>query len=239
MEEWAAQPQGLFITFEGIDGSGKTTQAQALHGHLQAEGIPSLLTLEPGGTTFGEMIRELLKRASVLRGVSRRLLLSERWGEVNARAELLLFEAARAQLVGEVLRPHLRRGEVVVCDRFIDSTMAYQGYGRGLGLNLIEQANLIATDGLRPDLTFLLDLAPEMALCRKGAPGAGKPSRDRIEREELSFHRRVREGYLKLAAAEPERFLVLDGSLPIATLEERVWDQVKPKLATRSLYEPA
>lgn len=238
MQEWAAQSPGLLITFEGIDGSGKTTQAQALHSHLQAEAIPCLLTLEPGGTTFGEMIRELLKRASVLRGVSRRLMLSERWGEVNARAELLLFEAARAQLVGEVLRPHLRQGEIVLCDRYTDSTLAYQGHGRGLSLDLIEQANLIATDGLRPNLTFLFDLEPEAALCRKGALQAGKQSRDRIEREELSFHRRVRQGYLKLAAAEPDRFRVLDATLPLAVLEEYIWEQVKPKLTLRSLYEP-
>jgi dTMP kinase len=197
----------LFITFEGAEGCGKSTQARALWQRLVRRGIPAVLTHEPGGTTLGNRLRYVLKR---------RLQ-----DKISAQAELFLFAACRIQLVNEVIRPGLEQGKVVICDRFADSTIAYQGYGRGLNLETIEEINDLATEGIKPHLTVLLDIPARKGLSRK-------PSKmnDRFEAENIAFHKKVRDGYLKLASEEPERWLVIDGTLPQAEIGKIVWDRV-------------
>jgi dTMP kinase len=170
-------------------------------------GIPALLTHEPGGTPLGREIRRWLKGK----------------GESEPVTELLLFNASRAQLVAEVIRPALKSGTVVICDRFYHSTSAYQGYGRGLNLDLIEAANNIATQGLQPDLTVLLELAVEQGLSRKKL-------RDRFEQEGLAFHQRVRRGYLEMARKDPQRWLVINGSLPKKEIGRLIWERVEQLL---------
>ncbi|MBE0415471.1 MAG: dTMP kinase [Dehalococcoidia bacterium] len=197
----------IFITFEGGEGSGKSTQARALHRRLLSMGIPSLLTHEPGGTPVGKGVRSWLKFK----------------GKIVPSSELLFFTASRAQLVAEVIRPTLKSGTVIICDRFAESTIAYQGYGRGLALDLIEAANNIATGGLRPDLIVLLDLPVEQGLSRKRL-------KDRFEREEITFHQRVRQGYLEMTRKEPQRWLVVDGSLPKKEIEHLIWERVEQLL---------
>lgn len=183
--------RGLFVTFEGGEGSGKTTQCELLALRLKAAGWQVLQLREPGGTPLGEAIRPLL-------------LHRER--PISAEAELLLFLAARAALVRDVIAPALQQGAAVLCDRFADSTLAYQGYGRGLGLDLVRRLNEFATGGLVPDLTVLLDLP--VAEGRRRTRGDD----DAFQREEDAFHERVRQGYLALAKAEPSRWLVLDAT---------------------------
>ena len=197
----------LFITFEGGEGSGKSTQAGVLYRRLLKLGIPALLTHEPGGTPLGKQLRRWLK--------------GER--EIDPQTELLLFNASRAQLVSQVIRPALEKGTVVICDRFADSTTVYQGYGRGLDFALIEAVNNIATHGLHPDLTVLLDVTVEQGLDRKKL-------RDRFEREEAAFHQRVRQGYLELAKKEPGRWLVIDASLPRKEITRLIWEWMEPIL---------
>ena len=199
----------IFIVFEGGDGSGKSTQARNLNQRLRRRSIPVLLTREPGGTPSGESIRRLLK------------------GQRNFRpmSELLLFEAARAQLVESVIRPGLDGGTTVICDRYTASTVAYQGHGRGLDLALIQQLNEMATGGLVPDLTVLLDLSPLVGLSRRGATGI-----DPFESAPQEFQSKVREGYLAQAAEAPERWLVLDGSRPQSELSREIWTKVQPLL---------
>ena len=200
---------GLFISFEGGEGSGKTTQLQALRTHLRATGRDAVETRDPGGTPVGKQIRSLL--------------LDPAYGETAAVTELFLYEASRAQLVQEVIRPALAAGRIVLCDRFTDSTVAYQGYGRGLDLDLIARLNALAADGLRPDLTFLLDLEPEVGLTRAAQRVTLRPERpDRIEGEVLGFHQRVRAGYRAIAAAEPDRVVLLDAARGMAEIEELV-----------------
>ena len=211
---------GVLITLEGGDGSGKSTQAEALAGLLRGEGYPVLLTQEPAGTDLGRAIKGIFER-----------LAAERSAALSATAEMLLFEGARAQHVEEVIRPALERGEVVLCDRFSDSTLAYQGYGRGLNLDHIRACNHIATDGLKPNLTLLLDVPPEVALIRAdtsapGTEGRGK-LRDSIGQEPLAFHRRVRDGFLALAQREPSRIVVLDGTLPPAAVTQAAWERTR------------
>lgn len=190
---------GLFITFEGGEGSGKTTQLKTLLAHLRSAGRDAIETRDPGGTPIGKQIRELL--------------LDRENTRMAPVAELFLYEASRAQLVSEVIRPALARGRIVLCDRFTDSTMAYQGYGRGLDLDLITRLNGIATEGLRPDLTFLLDLDPAIGLARAMQRMAQRNERhDRIEDEMFGFHQRVRAGYHTIAAADGKRVIVLDAS---------------------------
>ena len=193
----------LFITFEGGEGCGKSTQAGALYRRLLSLGIPAILTHEPGGTPLGNDLRRWLKGE----------------GEIDPLTELLLFNASRAHLVSQVIRPALDGGSIVICDRFFHSTIAYQGYGRGLDLGLIETVNNIATQGLRPDLIVLLDIAAEQGLKRKNL-------RDRFEREEIAFHQRVRQGYLEMAKKDPQRWLVIDGSLPRKEVERLIWERV-------------
>jgi dTMP kinase len=204
----------VFVTFEGGEGSGKSTQARVLAERLEAMARDVTLTREPGGTPFGEAIRSLvLHRAAGEGGPA---------VDVGDTAELLLFAASRSQLVEAVVRPALARGAVVVCDRFTDSTVAYQGYGRGISLDLIAQANAIATQGLIPDITVLLDLPVELGMARR----LGERAADQFEREALAFHVRVRRGFLALAAAEPHRFLVVDGTRPRDVIADDIWRHV-------------
>jgi dTMP kinase len=200
----------LFITFEGGEGSGKSTQARRLHRRLQGHGIPSLLTHEPGVTGLGKKITRLLK-----------------WSpdtNIFPMAELLLFNASRAQLVSEVIKPALERGEIVICDRYADSTTAYQGYGRGLDLATVAAVNRAGTEGLSPEITFLLDMPFGSGLARKAR------NADRFEAEPAAFHRCVREGYLKLAADEPQRWCVIDARLNKQEITGIIWEKVRPLL---------
>lgn len=196
----------LFITFEGGEGCGKSTQTRILYSNLQQRNIAVVLTHEPGGTALGKEIRELLK--------------SKQGIPFSAQAELFLFAASRSQLMAEVIRPALNEGKVVICDRFTHSTLVYQGYGRGLDLSAVDMANNLATHNLQPDLTILLDMPPEQGLARK------RSSKDRFESEDLPFHQRVREGYLKTAASDPDHWLVLDASLPVKNLAETIQERV-------------
>lgn len=201
-----------FITFEGIEGSGKTTQIQRLLAWLSQFSKPVLHTREPGGTPIGDAIREIL--------------LDPAHTDMSAETEILLFSAARAQIVQQVIRPHLQQGWVVICDRFYDSTLAYQGYGLGKSLEVLQAITTFATGGLKPDLTFYLDISAEAGLQRK----AQTPEEwNRMEAKELSFHQRVREGYLALAAAEPERWVVISAEQPI----DRIQRQIQGHLAGR------
>jgi dTMP kinase len=208
---------GLFIVFEGPEGSGKTTQLQRLYRRLRRAGVPVTRTREPGGTRLGERLRTLLKTAAE---------------SPVAEAELFLFLAARAQLVNTVIRPALAAGRVVLCDRYSPSTFAYQAYGRGLPLDRVADADRLATGGLWPDLVILLDLPAEAGLARRGRP-------DRFEAEDLEFHRRVRAGYLELARSAPERWLVLDAQAPPDALARQIWAFVKKLLAGRGLLPAA
>jgi dTMP kinase len=202
----------LFITFEGGEGGGKSVQARALHRRLVKLGVSVLMTHEPGGTPFGRRIGRWLKWA--------------KGTEISPLTELMLFNASRAQLVAEVIKPALASGKVVISDRFDDSTTVYQGYGRGLELAMVKAANRAATQGLKPDLTVLLDAPVETCFARKGE---SKP--DRFEQETEAFHNKVREGYLKLAKEEPQRWLVVDASQSKAKIAEIIWQRVRPLLS--------
>ena len=202
----------LFITLEGGEGCGKSVQARALYRRLSKLAIPAVLAHEPGVTSLGEKIARLLKWARDI--------------DISPVAELLLFNASRAQLVAEVIQPNLDSGKVVICDRFADSTAAYQGYGRGLDLQMVKAVNHAGTLGQRPDLTILLDISAEEGLARK----RGR-RQDRFEREEIAFHQRVRGGYLKLATNEPQRWLVVDASQSKAKVEQIIWERVSQLLS--------
>lgn len=210
----------MLITFEGGEGAGKSTQARALAERLRAAGRTVVLTREPGGTPFGELARTLALHRALEGGHRVRL---------DEMAELLLFEAARAQHVDELIRPALDRGEVVICDRFTDSSVAYQGYGRGLPPETVHQANLLATRGLAPDLTVLLDLPVESGLARR----LGESAPDHFEQETLAFHERIRQGFLALAAAEPARWLVVDAAQPAGAIGAAIWARVEVRLGDR------
>lgn len=194
--------KGLFATFEGIEGAGKTTRCRALAANLRSRGIEAVHTREPGGPPVSERIRETLLDPSL---------------EVPARTELLLYLASRSANVDLTISPALRAGRHVLCERFSDSTVAYQSGGRGLGASEVREACSVATGGLEPDLTFLLDIEPEIGLGRL----RGRSEPDRIEREELEFHRRVRMAYLDLARREP-RIMVLDAALPPEDLDAAI-----------------
>lgn len=208
---------GLFITFEGGEGSGKTTQLKTLLAYLRAAGRDAIETRDPGGTPIGKQIRELL--------------LDRENTRMAPVAELFLYEASRAQLVSEVIRPALARGRIVLCDRFTDSSMAYQGHGRGLDLDLITRLNGIAMEGLRPDLTFLLDLDPAIGLARAMQRMAQRNERhDRIEDETFGFHQRVRAGYHTIAAADGKRVIVLDASRGMGEIADGIRCRVEELL---------
>ncbi|MGA0133883.1 MAG: dTMP kinase [Opitutales bacterium] len=205
---------GKFITFEGGEGAGKSTQIALLAERLNRAGSRVLRLREPGGTPLGERMREALKRP----------------GEsITPAAEALLFAACRAQLVAEAVLPALTRGEVVLCDRFADSTVAYQSGGRGLDRTLVDAANRLACGTVRPDLTVLLDLDPASGLGRAAARDQGRS--DRFEALDTVFHGRVREAYRSLAAAEPARFIILDAARPSESLAEEIWNEVTRRLA--------
>jgi dTMP kinase len=208
------QSHGLFIALEGGEGAGKSVQAEALGARLEAAGRSVVVTREPGGTPLGERLRSVLLDLSGT--------------QIDPLSETLLFMAARAELVATTVRPALARGDVVVCDRFADSTRAYQGFGRGIDLAVIDKLNAIATGGLEPDVVVLLDLAPAEGLARR--PASGKS--DRFEQEELAFHERVRNGYRTLAANDPERWLVIDAAQPREAITEAICARLAPKLGS-------
>ncbi len=215
----AAGPTGFFVTFEGPEGGGKSTQAERLTAALARRGFNAFATREPGGTRAGETIRQLLLRPG--------------GRPLAAWTEALLFTASRAQLVAEVIRPRLEAGEVVVCDRFIDSTLAYQGSGRGLDLALLRSLQQAATGALEPGLTILLDLPVEEGLAR-----IPRQALDRLDREAAAFHQRVRDAYLEMAGAEPSRWVVLDARAGADALAERVFQTVLERLG-RAGVRPA
>ncbi len=197
---------GFFITFEGIEGSGKSTQMEMLKRYLEGRGESVLAVREPGGTLLGEKVRGILLNSSD--------------EPVDPMAELFLYEACRAQIVSNVIRPALKSGKTVICDRFTDSTLAYQGYARGLDIGAIREMNDRATGGLVPDLTVLIDLSPEAGLKRAWARINGKKGalEDRFEKEGVLFHKKVREGYLKIAESDPGRVRVVDGAREIPVI---------------------
>ena len=209
---------GLFLTLEGPDGAGKSTQARMLQERLQDYGRDVVLVREPGGTSIGETIRELLLNPSHT--------------EMTVACEVLLYNAARAQLVVEHIKPALIRGEVVLSDRYWDSTLVYQGLAGGEDLEIINQINFWATGELIPHRTFLLDLAAEQGLLRvRGAKGGARPAGgDRVEQKELDFHQRVRKGFLELATREKERFCIIPADDAPQTVHENIWKKVAPLL---------
>ena len=208
----------MFITFEGIDGSGKSTQAKALAATLRHLGYEVLLTREPGGTPIGDQVR-----AIVLDNMNNTAMTDE--------AELLLFCASRAQLVGELIRPFLKSGGIVICDRYADSTMAYQGYGHGLDLTLLSDILRFATGGLIPDLTVYLDLNPRIGLERRQR-GRLLMSEDwnRLDDKQLAYHRRVYKGYESLIAQQPDRWLRVPAADPIDVVQAHLLELLTPHL---------
>ena len=201
----------MFVTFEGIEGCGKTTQAKLLCEALVDRGYSVVFTREPGGTPAAEELRSFL--------------LKPREERFPPFAELSVYEAARAFHVENLIKPSLKEGAVVICDRFIDSTLAYQGYGRGIDLSLVERLNREATGGLKPDLTVLIDLPVEEAFKR-----ISERRKDRMESESLKFHQRVREGFLEIARREPERFLIVDGMREVEELHTLILGEVLGRL---------
>ena len=204
----------LFITFEGGEGSGKSVQSRALYRRLSQLAIPVILTHEPGGTPLGKKLGRWLKWAQDT--------------DMSPLTELLLFNASRAQLIDRVIRPNLEEGRIVISDRYADSTTAYQSYGRGLDLEMVKAVNNAATQGLKPDLVVLLDMPVEEGFARKK-----NKRQDRFEQEELAFHQRVREGYLKLAATDPERWLVIDASQSKRKIAQIIWQRVSQLLPSQ------
>ncbi|MCX7721370.1 MAG: dTMP kinase [Dictyoglomus thermophilum] len=196
----------LFITFEGIDGSGKTTQAILLKDYLESKGFKVYLTREPGGTEVGSKIREILLSPDF---------------SINPWTEVFLYLASRVENT-IVVKKKLEENYIVICERYADSTIAYQGYGRNLPLNILAEMNSIATLGLKPDITFLIDIEPELALRRK-------KTFDRIEMESKDFYYRVREGYLEIAKREQERFIIIPGNLSKEEIFERIVKRIKEK----------
>ncbi len=205
--------RGIFITFEGIEGSGKSTQIRELRDFLQASGHTVISTREPGGTPLADRIRDLL--------------LSHHSEKVSEKSEIFLYLASRSQHIASVVKPALYQGITVLCDRFFDATLAYQGYGRGLDIDFLHKLNRYATEGISPDLTILLDIPAETGIKRISQ----NPERtlDRLESENLSFHERVRRGYLQIASSEPERFMIVDGS----SSQEKISHQIREEVTRR------
>jgi len=208
----------LFITFEGIEGCGKTTQIRLLAERLRNSGYDVLVTREPGGCAIADAIRSILLHPGN--------------SALVPRAELLLYAAARAQHVDEIIKPALTQGTLVLCDRFIDATVAYQGKGRGLDSSLIASLNTLATEGLLPDLTLLLDMPAEEGLLRARRRNVSSPEEDRFEREHLDFHQRIRNGYLQLAR-QHDRFIVIDAAGSIEEVAGRIEVAVEARMGQR------
>jgi dTMP kinase len=204
--------KGLFITFEGIEGCGKTTQSRLLYDYLRGRGHDCVYTREPGGTRLGEKIRETMLHLKIA---------------ISDLAEVFLFEAARAEIVREVITPALKKGKVVICDRFYDATTAYQGFGGGVNLNLIDKLNSMATGGLKPGLTILLDVDVKIGLARAKKKGA-----DRMEAKAAAYHKKVRAGYLSLARMEPERIKIVKVKADLHKTQEKIRELVLCRLAT-------
>ncbi len=204
--------QHMFITFEGIDGSGKTTQWELLADHLRRQGVPCLQTRQPGGTELGQAFRQILLHHE---------------GFLSDRCELFLYFADRAQHVTQAIRPALEAGEIVLCDRYTDSTMAYQGGGRGLSLDFIQTLNAFATQGLMPEKTFLFD-GPVEALLHRAKT---RSEQDRLEGETVDFYERIRQQYLALAHMEPSRFVVIDATQSVAAIQIQVFETLQPFLS--------
>ena len=202
----------LFITFEGGEGSGKSLQTRALYRKLNRLDVPAILIHEPGSTPLGERLTRLLKWAKDT--------------DISPVTELMLFNASRAQLLDEVVRPALKAGKVVICDRYTDSTIAYQGYGRKIDIDTIKSINDMATGALKPDLTVLLDIPVSEGFARK----TGQEP-DRFEKEAQAFHQRLRKGYLKLAAEEPQRWLVVDATLTKERIKQIIWEKTSSLLS--------
>jgi dTMP kinase len=203
----------LFITFEGPDGSGKSTQIELLREHLEKRGVSVVLTREPGGTSIGEQIRNVLHDVQNT--------------EMLPNTEILLYSASRAQHVGQVIRPALERGELVLCDRYAESTMAYQGWGHGLDVGLLVTITSFATGGLRPDLIVYLDIDVETGLQRKiAAFHLGGSEWNRMDQKGREFHERVRRGYLSMASEEPDRWLVVDGNRTVDEIHAEIRERV-------------
>jgi len=212
---------GKFITIEGIEGSGKSTVAEKLSETLKDSGYDVILTREPGGTRVSERIRELL--------------LNPEYKELTPVSELFLYLSARAQLVSEVIGPSLEKGTIVVCDRFMDASVAYQGWARGLGEELVEELNSIAVSGVVPDITFLLDL-PVIEGFKRGPlrrEFGGVSKRDRLELEEREFHERVREGYLRIARRHTSRVVVVDAMMELGDVMQSVYQTLGEKLGIK------
>jgi dTMP kinase len=210
----------MFITFEGIEGCGKTTQMERFAENLKKHGIPLITTFEPGGTRIGEDVR--------------RILLDARNKDLSPLAELILIAADRAQHVDQVIKPALDQGKWVICDRFVDATVAYQGIARGQDMRLIQILNEKTSLGIRPDMTFLLDCPVETGLERaiKRNEAPAHQGQDRFEREAMDFHNKVRKGYLDLANQEKERFVIIDASLSEDEIEKEIFRQIEPFLIT-------
>ncbi len=200
----------MFITFEGVEGCGKTTQARLLAARLEERGIPTLVTREPGGAAISEQIRAIL--------------LDNKNDGMDPMAEALLYVAARAQFVAEVVRPALTAETIVICDRYVDSTLAYQGYGRGLAIDTLRTLNRIATGGRMPDRTFLLELPVTEGIARKQKEG----NLNRLDNAGEAFHERVRKGYHALAEAEPARWRVIDAGAARSVVAEAIWSALSP-----------
>ena len=213
--------RGLFVVLEGPDGSGKSLQGRLLSERLRGRGLVVTYSREPGGTVMGEQVRDIVNDpAPTLRG---------------PKADVMLYTAARAQHVDEVIEPALARGEVVVCDRYYTSTMAYQGYGSGMDLELLKRIQEWATDGLDPDLVVLLDVSPQTGLDRRAAGDADELTRWEDEsRFDLAFHTRVREGYLEMAAEDADRWVVIDGSGTVDAVADAVGGAVDAVLGSRA-----
>jgi dTMP kinase len=224
--------QGLFITFEGGDGSGKSTQARLLAERLRDEGYPVVRTFEPGGTSIGVALRELLLNARFA---------------IKPLTELLVFEAARAENVETVIKPALRRGDIVICDRFTDSSIAYQGYGKDVPLEKIEGISKLVTNGVVPSITFLLDIEPRLSLQRLAEAGGdrigghlqlGFDMADQFDGHkrhggwEVEVHEKIRQGYLDLANQEPERWRVINATLPQKRIANMIWNRLEPLLCS-------
>jgi dTMP kinase len=203
--------EGIFITIEGPDGSGKTTQIELLREYLEKKGYDSVVTREPGGTVISEAIREII--------------LNPEYKEMSYMTELLLYAAARAQLVNQIIRPALIEGKAVICDRFVESSAVYQGIGRGLGVSTVYEVNNYALGEVKPKLTIFMDLDAEDGIKRK----KNQTELDRMEQEDIEFHKRVVEGYRKLAELYPERIVPIDATLSVEDIHSRIVSEVEKR----------